>query len=48
MKKFRDKRKRMKTIANCERHKMKQNSKSHKRNRRSKYEYHQSLRTNSV
>ena len=46
--KFRDKKERMKTITNYERCKMKWNSENHKKNRRSKHEYCQSSRTNSV
>ena len=38
----------MKTITNCEKCKMKWNSKNHKRNRKDKHEYHQSSKTNSV
>ena len=38
----------MKTITNCEKHKMKWNNKSYKRNRKNKHEYHQSSRMNSV
>ena len=46
--KLRDKKERTKTIANCKRCKMKQNSKNHEKNRRDKHEYCQSSRTNSV
>ena len=38
----------MKTIANHERHKIKQNSESYKKNKKNKYEYHQSSRINNV
>ena len=48
MTKSRNKRKRMKTIANHEKCKTKQNNKNHKENRRNKHEHYQSSKTNSV
>ena len=48
MMKSRDKRKRMKTITNHERHKIKWNSKNHKKNRKNKHEHHWLLETNNV
>ena len=38
----------MKTVVNCERHKKKQNSKSHERNKKNKHEHCQTSRINSV
>ena len=38
----------MKTITNCERHKMKWNSESHRKNRRNEHEYCQSSKENSI
>ena len=48
MMKLRDKKERMKTITNYKRHKMKWNNENHKKDRKDKYEYCQSLRKNNV
>ncbi len=48
MKKSKNKKQRMKTIANYERYKMKQNSDCYKRNERNKHEHCQSSETNDV
>ena len=48
MKKSRDKEKRMKTVTNCEKCKTKQDSKSHKKNRKDKHEHCQSSKTDNV
>ena len=46
--KSRNKRKKMKTIANCEKCKTKWNNESYKRNRKNQHEYHQLSRMNNV
>ena len=46
--KLRDKKERMKTIANCKKYKMKWNNKNYEKNRKNKHEYCQLSRTNSV
>ena len=46
--KFKNKKEKTKTIINYEKHKIKQNSKNHEKDRKNKHEYHQSSRTNSV
>ena len=48
MMKSRDKRKKMKIIINCERHKMKWNSKNHQKNEKNKHEYCWSSRINNI
>ena len=48
MMKFRNKKEKTETIINCERHKMKWNSKNHKKNRKNKHEHHQLLKTDNI
>ena len=48
MKKLKNKREKMKTIINCERHKTKWNSKNYKKNKKNKHEHCWSLRINNI